>query len=152
MVRDSVTQLILFIAVVSVATLLAGTMVVEVGLYAQSIGDDGDRAATAIDADVTIVNDPESGATYDEGTETVTLYVKNVGGSTLEPADLDVLLDGEYVTPTAKTVRDGNHWRPGRVLEVTIDRPLERGSHRALVDVDDVQATLSFEYEFDHLV
>ncbi|MCU4743912.1 LamG-like jellyroll fold domain-containing protein [Natronoglomus mannanivorans] len=146
------TQLILFIAVVSVTTLFVGALVVEVGLYSQAIGDEGERAGAAIDAEITIVNDPDAGGTYDEDTETVTLYVKNVGGSTLEPADLDVLLDGEYVTSTAKTVRDGDHWRPGRVLEITIDRSLERGWHRVLVSVGGVQETLSFEYAFDHLV
>ncbi|WP_276255376.1 flagellin [Halomontanus rarus] len=146
MVRDSVTQLILFIAVVSVATLLAGTMVVEVGLYSQSIGDKGDRAAAAIDADVTIVNDPEAGATYDNRTETVTLYVKNVGGSTLEPADLDVLLDGTYVTPASREVLEGDYWRSGHTLAVTANHSLETGERRALVRIDGARNVLEFEH------
>lgn len=145
MVRTSVAHVVLFIAIVSVTAMAVGAVLTGVGAYAQSVGDEGDRDGAAIDAEVAIINDPEVGATYDEPDETVTLYVKNVGGSTLDPADLELLVDGEYVEPTSLRVLDGDRWRRAAVLEVTAEEPLAVGSHRALVDVLGARESLAFE-------
>ncbi|USZ70537.1 flagellin [Natronosalvus halobius] len=145
MARTALVHLVLFIAVVSVATLAVGVLVTESGLYADALEDESDRERAVLETELTIVNDPESGATYD-GNGTTTVYVKNVGGKTLEPSDLEVVLDGEYVTAPETRVVDGDRWREGTVLEVTIDRPLERGDHRVAVSLDEAWATLEFAH------
>lgn len=145
MVRTSVAHVVLFIAVVSVTAMAVGAVLTGIGAFAQSVGEAGDRDGAAIDAEVAIINDPEAGATYDESNETLTLYVKNVGESTLDPADLELLVDGEYVEPTALRVLDGDRWREARVLEVEAETPLAVGSHRALVDVLGDREWLAFD-------
>ena len=147
MARNSVVHLVLFIAVVSVSAIAVGLLVTQAGLYSQALEGESEREQATLETDLSIINDPEAGTTYDADTETVTLYVKNVGSRTLEPGDLDVLLDGEYVTASSAVV-DGDEWRPGSVLEVTIDleEPLERGTHRAMVTAHGVSATLEFTH------
>ncbi|MCU4752990.1 PQQ-binding-like beta-propeller repeat protein [Halobacteria archaeon AArc-curdl1] len=147
MARNSVVHLVLFIAVVSVSAIAVGILVTQAGLYSQALEGESEREQASLETDLSIINDPEAGTTYDADSETVTLYVKNVGSRTLEPGDLDVLLDGEYVTATSAVV-DGDDWRPGTVLEVTIDleEPLERGIHRATVNVHGVSDTLEFTH------
>ncbi|WP_254521468.1 hypothetical protein [Natrinema caseinilyticum] len=149
MVRAALGQVVLFIAAVSVATAFAGTVVTESSLYAQSTADRTDRAVAAIDAEIAVINDPSAGATYDDADERVTVYVKNVSGETLEPAALEVLLDGQYVTSADRSVRvlgsDGDSWRIGSVLEVTIERPLGTGEHRAVLEIHAARDRLIFD-------
>ncbi|GAB3036994.1 archaellum stator protein ArlG [Natronobiforma cellulositropha] len=144
MARTSVTHLILFIAVVSATMLFVGSLTSEVGHYAGSVERESDRIVAEIDADILLVNDPEASGTYDQGSETTTLYVKNVGGSTLEADDLDVLLDGSYVEPASATVLGDDYWRTGRVLEVTVDGALADGDHRAMVRIHGAVDVLEF--------
>ncbi|MFP9190100.1 flagellin [Natronosalvus vescus] len=47
MARISITHLILFLAVVSAATIAAGVLVTEAGLYAQAIDDENEREQAA---------------------------------------------------------------------------------------------------------
>ena len=148
MARTSITHLVLFLAVVSAAAIGVGVLVTEAGLYAQAIDDESDREQAALETDLTIINDPEAGSTYDADSETITLYVKNVGGRTLEPDALDLLVDGEYVSDgaTERTVVDDDRWREGAVLEVTVDRSLETGSHRIVATLDGARSTLEFTH------
>lgn len=144
MVRVSLTHVLLFIAVISVSTMFVGVIVTETGLYAQSTADESDREVAAIDAEIDIVNDAEAGSTYN-GSE-VTLYVKNVGGGSLDPADVDLVLDGEYVEPNGTTVfgYPDTAWREGAVLELTVPASLESGDHRVLVEIDGARDRLEF--------
>lgn len=148
MVRAAVTHAILFIAAISVAAVVAGLVVSEAGSYAQSVEDESERDVAAIDAEIEIVNDPEAGATYDETEETVTVYVKNVGGSTLQPGDATVLLNGEYAEPDETRVlgTETDEWRVDAVLELTIeiDGGLEGEDHRVVVEADEARDRLSF--------
>uniref|UniRef100_A0A7D5GI18 Archaeal flagellar protein G n=2 Tax=Natrinema halophilum TaxID=1699371 RepID=A0A7D5GI18_9EURY len=149
MVRIAVVQTLLFIATVSIATMFAGTIVTQSTLYAQSNADETDRAVAEIDAEVAIINDPAAGTTYDESAGQSTLYIKNIGRETLEPVALEVVLDGRYVESADRSVRllgtRGDHWRVGTVLEVTIDRSLGTGEHRAVVEIHTAQDRLTFE-------
>ena len=143
--RESIVQLVFFIAVVSVATLFVGLVVTQTAVFSESVDREGERSAAEIDAEIVLINDPETDA-YDDEDETVTLYVKNVGGSTLEPDRLDVLLDGELVEGADARVVDGDRWRPERVLEVGIDRDLSPGEYRTLVRIDGAEDHLSFDH------
>jgi len=148
MVRAAVAQALLFIAAVSIAATFAGTIVTQSSLFAQSTAAEADRAVATIDAEVAVINDPEAGATYDGADGQITLYVKNVGGETLEPAALEILLDGSYVESGERSTRvleSGDEWRVGTVLEVTIDRSLAAGEHRAVVTIHGAQNRLVFD-------
>lgn len=153
MVRASVAQVLLFIAAVSGATLLAGGVVTESGVYAQSVADESEREVATLDAEIAIINDADAGATYDDSDERLTLYVKNVGGSSLEPNESEVLVDGEYVRPSERTVLGTDTaaapWRVDTVLELTIDlaEPLEAGEHRVAVEVHSARELLTFTVE-----
>ncbi|ELY65403.1 flagellin [Natronococcus jeotgali] len=66
---------------------------------------------------------------------------------------LDVVLDGEYVSSEAYLPGDGSgieihgddHWRPGAVAELEIDRALEAGAeHRAVVTINSSRAVFEF--------
>lgn len=144
MVRISIVHLVLFIAVLGVSALFAGMLADEAARYAGVVEREGDRDAAELGAEIAIVNDPAAGTTYEDGT--TTLYVKNVGGETLDPDRLSVLVDGEYVTPSSLRVVDGDHWRVGRVLEVSVDGELETGDHRAAVRIDGAEEVLEFEH------
>jgi flagellar protein FlaG len=146
MVRNAVVQLLFFVVLVSAAGLIAGAVITESTDYADSIADAGDRDADRIDTELEIINDPAAGATYNQSTEAVTLYVKNVGGRSLDPAALDVVLDGSYVEPASRTVVDGDHWGPGAVLAVRIDTVLQTGPHRAVVQHTGAEAVLGFDH------
>jgi flagellar protein FlaG len=148
-VRESIVQLLLFVAVVSATALLVGTIIAGATDLAGSVADDGDRVATELDADVAIVNDGGTDA-YDPdaagGDGGVVLYVKNVGGSTLEPAALEVVLNGTYVTGAETAVVDADRWRAGSVLAVTIPTAVDPGTHRVLVRVHGNEDRLTFEH------
>ena len=144
-VRESIVQLVFFIAVVSVATLFVGLVVTQTAVFSESVDREGERSAAEIDAEIVLINDPETDA-YDAEDETVTLYVKNVGGSTLEPERLDVLVEGDLVEGTDARVVEGDRWRPERVLEVTIDRDLSPGEYRTLVRIDGADDHFNFEH------
>lgn len=148
MVRTSVVQLLLFTAAISAATLFAGSIATEAGLYAQSVESEGERDVATIDGEISLINHPEAGTTYDETADGVTIYAKNVGGASLEPAAADLLIDGEYVQPVETRVLEGSDsvWREGTVLELTASASLEPGVHRAVVDADGARDRLEFEH------
>ena len=148
MVRTSVVQVLLFVAAISASMLFVGVVVTESGLYAQSVESESERDVATIDAEIAIVNHPEAGTTYDEDADRATVYVKNVGGSTLEPADAELLLDGEYVRPDERRVLDANRttWGEGTVLELTAPASFDPGDHRIVVDADGARDRLEFEH------
>lgn len=148
MVRTSVVQLLLFTAAITAAMLFAGTVVTEAGLYAQSVDDEGERDVATLDTEIDIVNHPEAGTTYNETSGELTIYVKNVGDGSLEPAAVDLLIDGEYVRPTETRVLEGTDpvWREGAVLELTAPASLEPGTHRAVVGTNGARDRLAFEH------
>ncbi|WP_436346082.1 archaeal flagellar protein G [Natronorubrum sp. FCH18a] len=153
MVRSAVAQVLLFIAAIGVSTMLVGVGVTQSGPYAQSVEDGRDRQAAAADAQIAIIDDADADATYDGSSQRVTLYVKNVGGDTLEPDSADVLLNGEYVPPSETRVLgdggDADQWRVDAVLELTIDvaEPLEAGEHRAVVEIETERDVLTFSVD-----
>ena len=144
MVRTSVVQLIFFIALVGVTAMAVGSVVTEAGPYAQALDDESDREATAIRADLSIINDADSDGNYDG--ETVTLYVKNLGGETVDTDDLEVVVNGEYATVTSAEVIDGDRWREGRVAELEVEIDLEPDDHRVAIRIDGDRDHLEFEY------
>ncbi|MFC3958818.1 archaeal flagellar protein G [Halovivax cerinus] len=146
--RESIVQLLLFIAIVSATALAVGTMVSQSGTVADSIDDQSDRRVAALETDVTIVNDPQVDP-YDPaaagGDGGVVVYVKNVGDATLQPGSLEVLLNGTYADDANATVSSTDRWRSGTTLRVTIPGDPGPGSHRVLVRIDGAEARYTFE-------
>jgi flagellar protein FlaG len=144
----SVSELVIFIAAVSVAAGVSGVMVTTVGGISDSLDERGASVSAAIETDVEVISDPGSGAVYDDATDEVTLLVKNTGDRTL-PTDgsgVEVLIDGQYVPPAdyEVTVVGGDEWRDGAVVRITVDRALAAGDHRATVVVRSDRETVGF--------
>ena len=150
MVRVAIGHVILFIAIVGASALLVGVVVTQTALYSQAVDGESERDAATIDAEIEFISDPEAGAIYDEEDETVTLYVKNVGGDTLEPDAVSVLLDGEYTGEIDTSVIgpgvDVDGWRVGSTAQFVLEESLNPGDHRAVVEVDGARDVLEFEH------
>jgi len=147
MSKNSIAQLILFIALVIAALGLAGTFVETAGYLSNAVSEHGDRVETAADADVEIISDPRSGAVWNGSADRVTVLVKNVGEGRLPatPGAVDVLIDDALVTNESITVvGSGDDWTPGEVVRIRFNRSLPDGHHRLSVSVDGAKDHLQF--------
>ncbi|NGM70149.1 flagellin [Natronolimnobius sp. AArcel1] len=122
------SHIILFVASMIVAAGIAGTVVLEVDNLSNAIETSGSNVAEEIETDIAVASDERHpGSIYDEEENNVTILVKNVGSSSLEAdtSTIDLLLDGRYVSSDATTVErvdvEASSWRPGGVIEATID-------------------------------
>ncbi|RQG99157.1 flagellin [Natrarchaeobius oligotrophus] len=124
----SATHLILFVASLTIAAAITGTLVVETGQLSNAIETRGSNVADEIKTDVAVISDEATTeAVYDESENEVTVLVKNTGSRSLstDPSTFDVLVDGTYVPSgqltTERVDADSDAWRPGGVVEVTVD-------------------------------
>lgn len=148
MANVSVSSLILFIASMTLAVGVAGTLVTNVSQISDSIDERSVDVAEKLETEIEVISDPGSDALYDAGTDELTLLVKNTGDRTLSNAtgDVDVLVDGQFVDSSAMTttVVDDTEWRQGSVVRLTIDWTLQAGPHRVVVMVNDDREVLTF--------
>ncbi|WP_224268058.1 flagellar protein G [Haloprofundus salinisoli] len=149
MSSSGITQLVLFIAALTVAAGVATTLTTNVNDISNSLDSRGETIVEGIDTDVEIISDPGSpDSIYDdtEGAETVTLLVKNTGERTLATdRGIDVLIDGQYVPVSSiEIVSDASAWRPGQTVSITVSETLTPGEHRAVVRVNGDSAELLF--------
>lgn len=149
MASVSASTLIIFIASIIVAASVAGTMTTGVSQLGDALDDRSVDVAGDIRTDIVIISDPGSGAIYDDGSETVTLLVKNTGSRTLsaDPTQIDVIVDGEYRTDVDTTVVSGEaDWQPEATLEVVISNTTLDidATHRAVVIVNDDRESIEF--------
>lgn len=137
MASVSVSNLVLFIAALSISAAVAGTIVTTVADVNDAIAERGVDASASIESDVEVISDAGSDAVYDPDATEITLLVKNTGARSLPgSADaVDVLVDGRYATGVDTAVVGGGRWREGAVLRLTVSRSLAAGGHRALVRV-----------------
>lgn len=136
MASVSATHLVIFIAVILVATTVAGTLTEGASRVGSAIEDDSDLDAKRVDAEIEVVSDADSAdAVYDNTSDTLTLYVKNVGERTLPPTpdDVPVLVNGEYQSAVETTVLDDDTWRPGTLLRVRVTVTLADGAETQVV-------------------
>lgn len=127
----SATHLIMFVASLLVAAGIAGTVVVEVNQMSSALETRGTHVAEEIETEIAIISDEsQTDAIVDAENDTVTVLVKNVGSRSapVDPTIVDVLIDGGYV-PNEDVVSlervdvDGSDtWRPGGVVEITVER------------------------------
>lgn len=148
MASASVSELILFIAAVSVAAAVSGVMVTTVGGISDSLDERGADVAADIDTDVSVISDPGSGAVYDADSGEVRLLVKNTGRRTIatEGTTVELLLDGQYVRPSeyTLTVIGGGSWHEGEVARIVVNESIASGDHRVTVVVESERETLRF--------
>lgn len=148
MASVSVSELVIFIAAVSVAAAVSGAMVTTVGGISGSLDEQGANVASDIATDIEVISDPGSGAVYNATEQQVRVLVKNTGERTIqtEGSAVEVLLDGRYVSPSAYTVTvvDGGSWREGNVARVVVNSSLSTGDHRVVVLAGSERETLRF--------
>lgn len=151
MAGESVSTLVIFIAALTVAAGVAGTLAVTVTDITASVDQQSAALSDRIDTDVEIISDPGSAAVYDDANGSVTVLVKNTGDRTV-PANrsvVDVLLDGQFVPATATnlTVLSAAEWTDGTVARLRIDRTLTTGTHRVTVAVGGERETFEFYHD-----
>lgn len=151
MASVSVSQLILFIAAMLVATSVAGLLTNTVDDISEAIEEQGLSTSDDIRSDITIIND--AGATQTNNGN-VTLYIKNTGNSDLstQPKDIDILINGQFVTGIGSgriTLLDGAQvWGEGEVVEIVVDitgPDINAGENRAQVTVNGGEDTFIWE-------
>lgn len=136
MASVSSAHLVLFIAAVLIAAALAGTVTESAGRLGNAIDENSQVESEQTDTAVRVVSDADApAAVYDAANETLTLYVKNVGDSTLssDPEDVTVLVNGTYASDQQTTVLDADEWRPGALLRVRVDVTLPPDSETRVV-------------------
>lgn len=117
----------------AVAVVFIGLLVSAATLY-PAVDRAGERRADAVEARderalerqntaINLVN-----ATYNTSQETLTVTVQNTGASTLDVPAVDLLVDGEYATPSAanRSVEGDTAtevWAPGETLTLTRSEP-----------------------------
>lgn len=143
-------QLVLFVALVVIATGVATTFIDSGQRVAASIDDRGDTVSDRLRTDLTLLEEAY-GSPYNSSNDTVTVLVKNTGERTLDPPNdtLDVFLDGAYVPDPTVRVVGGGRWRPGAVAEVRLDATLADGTHRVKVSTGGVHDTVQFQAGLD---
>lgn len=148
MASVTVSHLIMFIASLVIAASVAGTLVAGVDRVSSSVDDRSDALTVQIDTDVTIISDPGSGAIYD-GNGTVSIYAKNTGRRPLDPSaeNVDVLIDGRYMTNVSVSTVSGTGWARGDVVEITVEQVLDPGDHRISIIVNRNTDLLRFRVE-----
>lgn len=147
MANVSVSELVLFIAALTVAAGVATTLTASVSDISQVVSERGDGVADSIATEVEVISDPGSPASiYDDSTGNVTLLVKNTGDGQLAATTdrVEVLVDGSYTRVANVTVVGGDEWREGDVARVTVESSLSEGEHRIVVIVDDDRELLRF--------
>lgn len=148
MASASVSELIMFIAAVSVAAAVSGALVTTVGGISGSLDERGADVAADIATDIEVISDPGSGAVYDGEDGQVRLLVKNTGRRTIETDEtaVEVLLDGRYVPPSEYSIAviGGERWHDGDVVRLRVNESLTSGDHRATVIVESERETLRF--------
>lgn len=148
MASVSVSELVLFIAALTVAAGVATTLTASVSDISQVVSERGSGVAEKIASDVEVISDPGSPASiYDDaGSGNVTVLVKNTGGDTLptDPDAIEFLVNGTYTQVSTVTVVGTDSWSEGEVAIVTAKRSLPSGEHRIVVIVNGDRETLRF--------
>lgn len=136
MASVSATHLVLFIAAILISAAIAGTVTESATRVGSAIEAESGLEADHVDAEIEVVSDAESpSAVYNNTSDTLTLYVKNVGARTLpaDPDDVPVLVNGEYQSDVETTVLEGDAWRPDALLRIRVTVSLPDGAQTRVV-------------------
>jgi flagellar protein FlaG len=131
-------HLIIFIAAIIVSAGIAGVIVEGAEQYGESVGEAQSAYAKDVSTEIAIINDAgKPSGSYDEAGDTLTLYVKNVGGRIIpaESSQFSVLVNGTAHAVSAVTVHGDTRWRPGVVVELSVSVVLPSNSETRVVVV-----------------
>lgn len=153
MASVSISHLILFIASLTIAAGVVGTMTSGVERVNAAVEAGSVDASDQIRTDITIISDAGS-PVYNSTEGTLTLLVKNTGTERLPPdgTSLDIMVDGEFVRPgelnTTLLTGTGDTWAGGDVMELAIDvGSLDTGDHRVKLTINSKEAVFRFRYD-----
>lgn len=141
-------HLVIFVSVILSSAAVAGVVVEGAGVLGESVGVAQSEYAKDVSTTIAIINDPGAPAASYNGTSgELTIYVKNVGGR-IVPADateITVLVNGTRRPVVGVTVLDDTKWRPGVVVELTVEAQLPGNAEtRVLVVVSGDRARYEF--------
>jgi len=145
----SASHAIFFIASLIVATAVAGVFMGTTMRFSNDLKTKGNAYSNQMNTEVTIINDP-SAMPYNSTNQTLILYVKNIGSTSLYPNVTRVLIDGNYSMSnnlTFKLLDGASAWSNEVTLEITVGNcTLTSGDHKAKVIVEHGRyATLAFK-------
>ena len=129
MASVSASHLIIFIASLVIAAGVVGTLTTGVDRVSSAIDDRSLDVSQQVRMDMAIISDP-SNARYDvDNVGNLTIHVRNTGsqGVPIEnPEAVDIVLNGKFVGNSDIIITDANDvasnvWRPGDVVEITIE-------------------------------
>jgi flagellar protein FlaG len=147
MASVSVSHLILFIASMAIAASVAGVFTSSIGELSNAVAEQGLDVSSDVRSDIEIISDSGSGNIYD-GTDTITIHVKNTGSETLSPVprQIDLFVDGTFSSDYTVTLEPdgGDSWRPGGVVRIEITQSLSSGDHRIKLIVNGDEEVFEF--------
>ena len=136
MASVSTSHLILFIASLTIAAGVAGTLVQGVEGVSNAIDDRSLDIEDEILTDIEVISDPASPIYNTSGNENATILVKNTGSQRLQASTnaVEIIIDGELKRNVTLTVPDGVRWDTGEVARIEISTPgLGPGDHRVKI-------------------
>ena len=132
MASGAVSETVLFIGAIIIATALVGAFGALVGNVADGIRFHGNVLGAELKTDIAVINDPLAMTT-----SPLTVYVKNTGVALLYVNETTVMLDGEVSGNKTYDVLDSGNdltWRGGDVLKIVVnDLTVSSGDHRIRV-------------------
>jgi len=144
---ECAAHIILFIAVVIVASSLSVMMATTVQKISMGIEQQGNHVQKLLTTDFEIINDPASIPTKTVGTSTAyVFYVKNTGTDSfpLTNHTITVMIDGTLIPPSNVTTTPPL-LKPGQTGEVDVVTTLSAGDHTIrIVLYNGVSASLEF--------
>jgi archaellum component FlaG (FlaF/FlaG flagellin family) len=136
------SQTIYFVAAVVAATALAGAMISISYAAAETMRNEGNAFAEQMQTGIQIINDPRIVPVHDGN---ITIYIKNIGKSTLSPLGLTLFLDGEVVSDATYPTLTNAYWAEGEIIEINMPGPTSGGDHTLKVILKNgVSTTMMF--------
>lgn len=118
MPATSATQLIFFVAAMTIAAALVGTFYLVIGDLAESMENRAATEEASIRSRVEIINDLVA-MPYNNTSKELILYVKNTGLETMDPNETLIFIAGLHHNYTYFVVGGGN-WTPGKTVAYTV--------------------------------
>ncbi|RUM33629.1 MAG: flagellar protein G [Archaeoglobus sp.] len=144
---ESAAHIILFIAVVIVASSLSVMMATTVQRIAIGMEQQGNHVQKLLTTDFEIINDPENIPTKTVGTNTAYIfYIKNTGTNSfpLTNSTITVMIDGTLISPVNVTTSP-TQLQPGETGEVDVIATIPSGDHTLkIVLYNGIYSTLKF--------
>ncbi len=138
----SSTHLVFFLASMLVASTLAGLFITSTNSISNGITEKENALTRKMKTDIEIINDPNN-----VPNDPLVIYVKNIGSTSLNKTDVDVLVNGTLANSPDISLIDGNDniWDPTEVIKIEMDIALPSGDNWVkVVAANQAEDTFSF--------